>query len=113
MNFRVIWPYIFTPAVLAVIGLGLVAGVTWQAGVLAVVVLVAAAVAAAMLRGHLEADGSALETRVRAEADQQFRSETQTYITGLQALGNDVSPVWVRQIEMSRTQMESAITELT
>ncbi len=113
MNSRAVWPYLFTPAILAAIGVALVAGFTWQAGLLAAIVLIAAAVTASILSSHLQADISAAETRASAATTSQHRTETESYVTGLQALGHDVSPVWVRQIEMSRTQMESAITELS
>jgi len=113
MNSRVIWPYLFTPAVVAAAGGAVIAGFNWQSGVLAAAVLAVTAGAQALLQGRLQADSDAQEDKSRADADRLFHGEIESYVNGLQALGHDVLPVWVRQIEMSRGQMEDAITELT
>jgi methyl-accepting chemotaxis protein len=113
MNSGTVWPYLVVPAAVAILGSGLVAGISWQTGVLALVILVAAFVASAVLQGRIQADIADAESKARAAADLEYRAEIQSYVVGLKALGSDLSPIWARQIEMSRTQMEIAITELT
>ncbi len=41
-----------------------------------------------------------------------FREQAADYLSSLQALGSDVVPVWVRQVESGRSQMETAIIDL-
>jgi methyl-accepting chemotaxis protein len=113
MNSVPTWPHVFIPASLAAAGVVAVAGIGWQAGALATAVLVAAAVCNFQLQQRV---GSALEhatVTARQETAASFRSDAQPFVDSLQALNVDVLPVWQRQIELSRSQMEDAITQLT
>jgi methyl-accepting chemotaxis protein len=99
--------------VAAALGSAALGGLSVATVIFAVVVLGIAGVCAALLKRGLE---SSVEQRIeaaRAEAANGSREEIVRYTDGLQALGTDVLPVWSRQIELSRAQMEEAICELT
>jgi methyl-accepting chemotaxis protein len=113
MNSNAVWPYVLIPAAAASAGAVIVAGVTWQVGVFALIVLSLAGACGVLLQSSLS---RAMEKRIaseRAAVATQLKTETERYTDGLQALGTDVLPVWSRQIELSRAQMEEAVCELT
>jgi len=101
------------PAAVAAIGIVLIAGLSWQTGLLAALVLLAAAIVGAVVQGWWQDDIETSESQIRVAAGREARADVETYVHGLRAFNDDVVPVWVRQIEMSRSQMEEAITELT
>lgn len=72
------------------------AGVTWASGVVAAVLLLM---------------GAALGWLIVGSASRE-RSEVLGYVASHQAFGASLAPVWTRQIETSRTHMESAVSEL-
>lgn len=116
MNSNVVWPYVLIPAVVAVVaavaGVA-VAGVAVPTVAVGVAALVVAGICGTLLQRKLE---SGIEQRVqsaRAEAAAELRGEVEQYTDGLQTLGTEVLPVWSRQIELSRAQMEEAVCELT
>jgi methyl-accepting chemotaxis protein len=54
------------------------------------------------------------EVRAQAAAmEREVRDGAIGHLDSLSALGRDVLPVWVRQIELSRSEMETALVELT
>lgn len=107
------WLYVLVPALLAAVGVFAVAGMGWPAAAFAVVIIAAAAVCGQLLQSSVSAaieQAQALAERRAREGQQQ---EVQPFIDSLQALNDDVLPVWQRQIELSRSQMEEAVTQLT
>ena len=113
MNSAPTWPYVFIPALLAAAGVFFVADVGWQSAVFAGVILVAAVICYVQLQHSAATAIERATTQARDAAAESFRSETQPFIASLQAMNSDVLPVWQRQIELSRSQMEDAITQLT
>ncbi len=85
----------------------------WPAAVFALVVLAAAGVAAQLLQrgtsASLEQAMAVTEQRMR----ENQRADVQPFVDSLHALNGEILPVWQRQIELSRSQMEEAVTELT
>jgi len=113
MNSNAVWPYVLIPAAAASAGAVVVMGPAWQAWVFALVIFGIAGICGLLLQRSLT---NAIEERVareRAEVAANLQAETERYTDGLQALGTDVLPVWSRQIELSRAQMEEAVCELT
>lgn len=113
MNSTVVWPYVLVPVLVACAGAAAIAGFTWQTAVLALAILIVAGICGVLLQRSLT---FAIERRIaheRAEVAATLKAEAERYADGLQALGTDVLPVWSRQIELSRAQMEEAICELT
>lgn len=100
------------PAVLGGISLAAMGGPAWQGAVIAVVVLLTGLVGGVLLGKQHAADSKSVSKAALAEADAAFRVQTTDYLRSLQALGSDVVPVWVRQVESGRSQMEVAIIEL-
>lgn len=106
------WVFSATPAVLGGISLAALSGPTWQ-GTVAVAVVLLSGVAGFVLLGKQHAADSALVRKAAlAEADAASRAQVTAYLASLQALGSDVVPVWVRQVESGRSQMEAAIIDL-
>lgn len=50
---------------------------------------------------------------LQGRAQRQERRAVEEFVASHQAFGGDLAPVWSRQIQMSRSQMESAIDELS
>ncbi|HSB96683.1 MAG TPA: methyl-accepting chemotaxis protein [Spongiibacteraceae bacterium] len=113
MNSNAVWPYVLIPAVAASAGAIVVVGPTWQACVFALLVMCVAGVCGVLLQRSLASAIDEQIARERAEVAARLQAETERYTDGLQALGTDVLPVWSRQIELSRAQMEEAVCELT
>jgi methyl-accepting chemotaxis protein len=113
MNSNAVWPYVLAPAVVAGVGGIVLMGPTVAAIALAVVALALAGGCGVMLQRSVQAG---VEAGARAAHDAALaskRGEVEQYTDSLQALGTDVLPVWSRQIELSRAQMEEAVCELT
>lgn len=113
MNSISTWPYVLVPALLAAVGVFVVAGVGWQPAVLALIVLGAAVVAAQLAQSRAKEAIDAAEQAGERRASDKFQRENAPFAESLRALDNDVLPVWQRQIELSRSQMEEAVTQLT
>jgi methyl-accepting chemotaxis protein len=113
MNSTSAWSYVLIPALLAAAGIFVVAGAGWQPVALAVVVVVVAAVCAQLLQRSTEAAVAQAQVNAERLASENFRHEALPFVDSLRALDEDVLPVWQRQIELSRSQMEEAITQLT
>ncbi len=107
------WPYVLAPALLAALGVFAVAGAGWQAAVLAVVVVIAAMICAHLLQRSADAQLEQAQQAAQQSAQESIRSDVQPFIDSLRALNADVLPVWQRQVELSRSQMEDAVTQLT
>ncbi len=113
MSSNVVWPYVLIPAVAAGVGAVVLAGFSWQTAVFALIILGVAGVCNVLLQNS---SSSAVELRIanaRADVAAELKAEESRYADGLRALGTDVLPVWSRQIELSRAQMEEAVCELT
>ncbi len=113
MNSTSTWPYVLIPALLAAAGVFAVAGLGWQAAVVAAIVLVVAAVCAQLLQSNANARLAQAEKTAEQRARESARHEVLPFIESVRALNGEVLPVWGRQIELSRSQMEDAITQLT
>jgi methyl-accepting chemotaxis protein len=107
------WLYVASPCVLAVIGLFVTSGFGWSSIALAIVIGVAASISVFMLGAAVNAALDHSATQAQHAAEQQIYASAQPFAEGLQALSGDVLPVWQRQIELGRSQMESAVCELT
>jgi len=64
-----------------------------------------------LVRQHA-ADIESVRKATLAESDAAFMAQAADYLRSLKTLGSEVMPVWVRQVETGRSQMESAIIEL-
>lgn len=100
------------PALLAGISLAVLIGMSWQTAVVFVVVLFSVLASFILLGKQHDADSEFTRKTVLVEADRMFREQAADYLSSLQALGSDVVPVWVRQVESGRSQMETAIIDL-
>lgn len=113
MNSTSTWPYVLAPALLAAVGVFIVAGFGWQAAVFAVVVVVVGVICAQLLQRSADARLEQAQKLAQQSAEENYRNEVQPFIDSLRGLNTDVLPVWERQIELSRSQMEDAVTQLT
>ncbi len=113
MNSSSTWPYVFVPALLAAFGVFAVAGAGWQAAVFALVIVVAAVVSAQLLQRNAAVLVERAQNAAEQHARDSLRGDMTPFIESLRALNGDVLPVWQRQIELSRSQMEEAVTQLT
>jgi methyl-accepting chemotaxis protein len=106
------WIYPAIPAVSGAIGLAVLGGFTWQAAIAVPAVLLSGAAGYALLVRRHAADIESAKKAALVEADAASRAQTADYLQSLQTLGSDVVPVWVRQVETGRSQMEAAILDL-
>lgn len=113
MNSTSTWPYVLTPALLAALGVFAVAGLGWQAAAVAGCSLIVAVVCAQLLQRSADARLEQAQKSAQQSAQESYRNEVLPFIDSLRALNDDVLPVWQRQVELSRSQMEEAITQLT
>ena len=80
---------------------------------MATLLAVAGAAASRLLAANSRAAIEAAHLLGRASAENDFNAAVARYLAGRQQLAEGVMPVWARQIEASRAQMESAIGSLT
>ncbi len=113
MRSKATWLYVSAPCLLAVLGIFIVAGFSWQAAVLAIAIGAAASVSVFLLNSSVAASISHAVAEEHRATEQQIYASAQPFADGLQALSEEVLPVWQRQIELGRSQMESAVYELT
>ncbi|MFT3931951.1 MAG: methyl-accepting chemotaxis protein [Spongiibacteraceae bacterium] len=113
MNSTSAWPYVLAPALLAAVGVFAVAGLGWQAGVFSAVIIIAAVICAQLLQRNADAALEQAQRAAEQRANENYRNQVAPFIDSLRTMNGDVLPVWERQIEMSRSQMEEAITQLT
>lgn len=106
------WIYPAIPAVLGGVGSVVLGDFSWQAAIAAGVILLSGILGVALLSRQLVVDTALLRKESLAKAEAAFKVQTMDYLRSLQALGSDVVPVWGRQIESGRSQMEAAIIEL-
>lgn len=110
---KIYWVYPVIPAATGMLASLLLAGFTLQSGLVAAVIMISGIAACMLLVKRLAADMELLGKTTLAEANSVFRSQAESYLGSLQTLGSDVVPVWGRQIESGRSQMESAIVDLS
>lgn len=113
MHSKPTWLYVFVPSLLALMGGFAVAGFGWQSLLLAVVIAVAAGISAVLLKAAVAASNHQVAEMARRDAEHEFFSSARPFAAGLHSLSSEVVPVWQRQIELGRSQMESAVCELT
>jgi methyl-accepting chemotaxis protein len=113
MNFRTLWILPLIPAFVVAVAIWFVAGSGLSAMLLALLTLGVAGGCAVLLQRSADAELGRMLAEQRADAERASRAETSQFLAGIEALNTDVVPVWVRQIELSRTQMEEAIVGLT
>lgn len=106
------WVYPVIPAVLGGIGLAVLGGFTWQSAVAVLVVLFSGITLSILLVKQHAADTESGITTTLSEAEAAYKKEAAAYLKSLQTLGSDVMPVWVRNVETGRSQMEAAIIDL-
>ncbi|OIQ96412.1 methyl-accepting chemotaxis protein 1 [mine drainage metagenome] len=108
--FRFYPPLVGFVAAIAVIA---VAGATWQTGVAAAIVLVLGIVAGFILDLRLTAAVAALQVETRSATESELRLAVQQYLDSVNTLSAELLPLWAKQIESGRGQMESAVVGLT
>ena len=113
MNSISTWPYVFIPALLAAVGVFAMAAIGWQTAAFALVIMVAAAVSAQLLQRRVYTAVEQAQTATERRASESFHTDTLPFVDSLCALNVEVLPVWQRQVELSRSQMEAAVTQLT
>lgn len=106
------WLYPAIPAVLGVIATVVLGDFSWEAVAAAGILLLSGIVAAVLLVRQQAADIEAIKKTTLAQADAAFMAQASAFLQSLQALGSDVVPVWVRHVEIGRSQMETAIIDL-
>ena len=106
------WLYPVIPAALAGVSLAVFSGPGLPVAVVVVVVLLTGLAGSVLLDKQHATETQLSIKMVRAEAEAAYLAQTTDYLRGLQTLGSDVVPVWVRQVESGRSQMETAIVEL-
>jgi methyl-accepting chemotaxis protein len=106
---------VLIPAVVAAVGGAALVGfsVSMSLSLFVIAILVIAGICGRLLQRALETGIEQRIEAVRADAAATQRAEVEQYTDSLQALSSDVLPVWSRQIELSRAQMEEAVCELT
>jgi methyl-accepting chemotaxis protein len=113
MNSQTLWVHLFIPIVIAVTGILLITEFSWMVLALVVAVIAAGAVCAVLSQRAAEQVVARRESVARAEAERQFRFEMKSYVGSFDTLSDELLPVWMRQIELGRVQMEEAVVELT
>ncbi len=113
MNLRTLWILPLIPALVVAVAIWFVGASAGAAIALIVVTLAVGAGCAVVVRRTADDEIARQLAAQRAEAERASRRETAEFLTGVEALNADVLPVWVRQIELSRTQMEEAVVGLT
>lgn len=106
------WTYPAIPTVLGVIVTVVLGDFSWQAFAAAGVLLVSGIIVGALLVRQHAADIELVRKSTLAQADAAFMAQASAFLQSLQALGSDVVPVWVRHVEIGRSQMETAIIDL-
>ena len=97
---------------LAAIAVLLAAGPTWRAGLAAAIVLVLGLVAGFVLDRRLSRAAAALRTETRGATESELRQGVQSYLASVNTLSAELLPLWSKQIESGRGQMESAVVGL-
>jgi methyl-accepting chemotaxis protein len=113
MNSQSTWLYVAAPVALAIVGAFVVFGFGWQFAVSAAVLAAAAFVSQFLLGARISASIEHAAATAREQAEREFRAGAEPFVDSVQAFSHEVVPVWQRQIELSRSQMEEAITMLT
>ena len=111
-NLNKYWMCLAIPGVTGASCLVLQGNITWQTAVAVAVVLASSAITGAFVARHHIAEIEVVKATTQAEAKATFNKEATNYLQGLQSLSSDVLPVWVRQVETGRSQMEHAIVDL-
>lgn len=106
------WTYPAIPAVLGVIVTVVLGDFSWQGFAVAGVLLLSGIIVGALLVRQHAADIELVRKSTLAQADAAFMAQASAFLQSLQALGSDVVPVWVRHVEIGRSQMETAIIDL-
>jgi methyl-accepting chemotaxis protein len=109
----------FCPAAIGLLGLAggaasiLSGGPTLAAYLPAILVIVAGAAVSRLAAANWRAAAEAARILGRTSAQNDFNTAFASYLSEQQQLADGVMPVWARQIEASRAQMESAVGSLT
>ena len=90
----------------------LAAGLGWQAGLAAAIVLILGIVAGFILDLRLTAAVAALQVETRSATESGLRQAVQQYLDSVNTLSAELLPLWAKQIESGRGQMESAVVGL-
>jgi len=106
------WIYPAVPAGFGVIGIAVVGGFGWQAAVAAVLVVLSGIIGSVLLARRRVTDTENVRIAAIAGTDAEYRAQTADYLKSLQTLGSDIVPIWSRQVETGRSQMEAAIIDL-
>ena len=111
-NLKNYWICLAIPGITGASCLILQGNVIWQTVFAVMVVLASSAITGVWVARHHAAEIEAVKETTKTEAQAAFTTETANYLQGLQSLSVDVLPVWVRQVETGRSQMESSIVDL-
>ena len=90
----------------------LAAGLGWQAGLAAAIVLILGIVAGFILDRGLSKAVAALQVETRSATESGLRQAVQQYLDSVNTLSAELLPLWAKQIESGRGQMESAVVGL-
>lgn len=109
----IFWAYPLTPAGLGAVILLLVAEVGISS-LTAAAVLVAAGIASGLLlaKRHAATLQGALSEQ-KQSLHKQHQAEVESFLGGLNSIENEITSLWVKQIETGRSQTEQAMVELT
>ena len=100
------------PGVTGATCLLLLASFNWQSLLAAALVMTSAVIAGALIVRLHAADIGVVKENTYLKVKEEFNKEAASYLQGLQDLSSDVLPVWVRQVETGRSQMENAVVDL-
>lgn len=96
----------------AAIAVAVAAGLSWQAGLAAIIVLILGIVAGFILDRGLSKAVVSLRAETRCATESELRQAVQAYLESIDSLSLELLPLWAKQIESGRGQMESAVIGL-
>lgn len=100
------------PAVLGASCLLLLGNISWQVLVAATITVLSGIIFGALAARRHVSVLATVKTQTETAAKETFNADAKQYLQGLQSLSTDVFPLWVRQVETGRSQMENATVDL-
>ncbi|HUW37748.1 MAG TPA: methyl-accepting chemotaxis protein [Rhodocyclaceae bacterium] len=88
------------------------AGSTWRAAVASAFILMLGAGIGFLLDRRLIKASASLAAETRSATERELRQAVQPYLESINALSVELFPLWAKQIESGRGQMESAVVGL-
>ncbi len=88
-------------------------GLSFSSMLIAFALLVSGILAGGFLQRRVAKANAQARAQSLQECQEQFRADVQLFFAGLANIEDEVTALWVRQIETGRTHSDRAITELT